>query len=733
MSLPKSNTLHRALAANFTQVPLATLEQNIDRTLQLIATELGCDGVFMLSQPGSQGGVRLRNVYLNPEFGGAGDPRRWPLLQMAWFRHLIRRPQLINLPDVAALGPDTDAERQFLLARGVKSLLVLPPVRLGESQIVLGAMHCAGIREWNDESIDALTNASLLVAAVKELARVTRSLLQSERKHQQLFNQLPLACGLVDPRNRVKLLNSVARQNLPLSDGQDLLALVRPEDGSMLLDTLQIVRDGILHQAWCEIPLKGAMMVQQWLRLSFSPMADAAGNVLMLVEDVSERHRLADELSFHANFDALTGLPNRSHFEDLLAKEMAQVQESPICVAFLDLDQFQVVNNVSGHQAGDKLLCEVALRLKQLVRKGDTVARLGGDEFAILMHHCNEETAKIIAQRICTQLFEHEFCWEHRRHSVSVSMGVAPLEPGVSDIYAVMSRADAACRVAKDQGRNGWQIYTSNDPKMNRFYSEMTASVDIIEALQQNEFQLYYQLIEPLERNEIGLHMEILLRLERPGGQTLSPAIFLPAAERYNLASRVDRWVVDNLLRWGSAHIHIWRELDMVSVNLSATSLGDAEFMSWLELRLMAEPELVDKLCVEITETAAVSQLDQAQALIELLRPLGCKLALDDFGSGFSSFAYLKLLDVDFVKIDGQFVVNLCENKSDQAIVNAICQLGRDMDFEVIAEFVESQAIGARLKTLGVDYAQGYAIGKPTPLDTLDSGLRTPWQLGEGH
>lgn len=207
----------------------------------------------------------------------------------------------------------------------------------------------------------------------------------------------------------------------------------------------------------------------------------------------------------------------------------------------------------------------------------------------------------------------------------------------------------------------------------------------------------------------------------------LSPGLFLPAAERYNLASRVDRWVIDNLLRWGGNHLALWQELDMVSVNLSANSLSDQEFMEWLEIRLMAEPELVSKLCFEITETAAVSQLEQAQALIELLRPLGCKLALDDFGSGFSSFAYLKLLDVDFVKIDGQFVVNLCDNKSDQAIVNAICQLGRDMDFDVIAEFVESEAVGLRLRELEVDYAQGYAIGKPEPLDNLSSGKRVPW------
>ncbi|WP_372872758.1 putative bifunctional diguanylate cyclase/phosphodiesterase [Shewanella sp.] len=727
MSLPESNSLHTALAGIFAHVPFATLEQNVDRALQTITARLDCDGVFVLSHTASQPGVTPRNIYLRPSVARGGQVRYWPLARMPWFRHQMREPRLINLADIGSLPAAASQEKHFLREWKVKSLLVLPPVSFGETHIALGAVQCEHTREWSAGFIDTLTNAAVLIGAVTELTRVAQALMISERKYQELFNQLPLACGLVDRRNKVRLLNNIARQNLPLSDGQDLMSLVRPEEGSMLLDTLQVVRDGVLKQAWCEISVKASVMAQQWFKVSFSPMADESGNLLMLMDDVSEQHRLADELSFHANYDALTGLPNRSHFEAMLDKLLKEEQESPVCVAFLDLDQFQVINNVSGHQAGDKLLCQVALRLKQLVRKGDTVARLGGDEFAILMHYCNEDTAKIIAQRICTQLFEHEFCWEHRRHSVSVSMGVASLDADITDIYSIMSRADAACRVAKDQGRNGWHIYCATDPKMSRFYTEMTASVDIIEALQQDHFQLNYQLIEPLARDEGGLHMEILLRLVRDNGEMLSPAIFLPAAERYNLASRVDRWVLDNLLRWGSQHIHVWRELDMVSVNLSATSLGDPEFMAWLEMRLMTEPDLVDKLCVEITETAAVSQLEQAQALIELLRPLGCKLALDDFGSGFSSFAYLKLLDVDFVKIDGQFVVNLCENKSDQAIVNAICQLGRDMDFDVIAEFVESIDIGKRLRDLGVDYGQGYAIGKPTPLATLQSGKRSVW------
>ncbi len=253
----------------------------------------------------------------------------------------------------------------------------------------------------------------------------------------------------------------------------------------------------------------------------------------------------------------------------------------------------------------------------------------------------------------------------------------------------------------------------------------MTASVDVLGALANDRFELYFQEIRPLEATDSGMHLEILLRMYQEKGEMLSPAIFLPAAERYNLASRVDRWVIDHLLLWGNRHLELWQSLSLVSLNLSASSLEDEEFMDWLEMRLLAEPELVDKLCIEITETSVLSQLEQAHRLIELLKPLGCKLAMDDFGAGFSSFAYLKQLAVDYVKIDGQFVLNLCEDKADQAIIAAMCQLGRQMEFQTIAEFVETEAIVAKLQELGVDYAQGYAIGKPRPLLELSESNRS--------
>ncbi|WP_299573979.1 EAL domain-containing protein [uncultured Shewanella sp.] len=580
----------------------------------------------------------------------------------------------------------------------------------------------------NTDTFHKGNESTLKVCSHAELTRVSELLNNKEIQYLELFQQLPVACALIDKDDNVSKQNQVAIHNLPLRLNESLFSMINSDDHLLLEDCLHIVREGALHQSWCEIPLIIGG-TKHWYKMSFCRALDIEQHLLMMVEDISERYRLADELSFQSNYDPLTGLPNRVQFEAMLEEVIDTQDRLPACVAFLDLDQFQVINDVSGHKAGDELLCQVSKRLSLLLRTGDIVARLGGDEFGILMFHADKESAEQVAKRICQQLSQHEFTWGEITHNVSISMGLSELNSRTEDIYSVMSQADAACRIAKEDGRNRWHFYSKNDPQMHQLYNQMLASVDIISALALNQFELFYQLIEPLSSDESGIHMEILLRMVQEDGRYVSPGVFLPAAERYNLASRIDRWVIDNLLKWGARHIEIWEQLSMVSVNLSALSLSDSKFMSWLEMRLMVEPDLVSKLCFEITETAAVSQLEQATALIDLLKPLGCKLALDDFGSGFSSFAYLKCLDVDYVKIDGQFVVNVCDDRSDKAIVSAICQLGKDMDFEVIGEFVESEAIGQLLRELGVDYGQGYAIGKPARLIELASGVRTPWLI----
>lgn len=614
-----------------------------------------------------------------------------------------------------------------------KHLALSPVLHVGNVKVVLGTMCASDANPVVSQQDDPcafvqklLDDTAYQLASSLELRRLSVLLDSKDKQYQELFQLLPMPCALIDLHNNVVLQNDASKQNLPITVGQSLFSLLREEDHPLLLDTLHIVREGILRQAWCEVPLRNGVQIY-WYKFSFCHALNKQQQLLLMIEDVTERYRLADELSFHSNYDVLTGLPNRLQFENMLEELLKDEDHIPACIAFLDLDQFQVVNDLSGHQAGDVLLQQVAVRLKQLLRKDDVVARLGGDEFGLLMHYSDTASAQQVAKRICQQLFDHEFTWKGIKHNISASIGIAKVDYVDSDIYGVMSKADAACRLAKEEGRNRWHFYNPDDPQMHMMYNQMLASVDITGALALNQFELFYQLIEPLDKPDTGIHMEILLRMVQSDGQYVSPGVFLPAAERYNLAPRVDRWVIDNLLKWGGNNLAIWEQLSMVSVNLSAMSLADNKFMTWLEMRLMVEPELVSKLCFEITETAAVSQLDQATGLIELLRPFGCKIALDDFGSGFSSFAYLKCLDVDYVKIDGQFVVNLCENRSDKAIVSAICQLGKDMGFEVIAEFVENTDIGVYLKNIGVDYAQGYAINKPTRLAELQHGLRTPW------
>ncbi|MCC4834159.1 EAL domain-containing protein [Shewanella sp. 10N.7] len=723
--------------------------EQVATEVEALQQQLGCDGVIVIlsqvSEHITSGFVLQANalkVYEN-------NRQNAEILGLSLASFPILCEQLL-LNQHSGLFPDKDLEpesrevkqshfsvrlidelNQFITSSTLPiQLHINHTVVIGNSRLCLVPYQHQhkGIVAQADAKFYLVNESALTLCSQVELTRVTELLNNKELQYLELFQQLPVACALIDKDNNVSKQNQVANQNLPLHLNQSLFSVINSDDHLLLEDCLHIVREGALHQSWCEIPLIIAG-TKHWYKMSFCRALDIENHLLMMVEDISERYRLADELSFQSNYDPLTGLPNRVQFEAMLEEAIDAKDRLPACVAFLDLDQFQVINDVSGHKAGDELLCQVSKRLSLLLRTGDIVARLGGDEFGILMFYADKESAELVAKRICQQLSEHEFIWGEITHNVSISMGLSELDSRTSDIYSIMSQADAACRIAKEGGRNRWHFYCKNDPQMHQLYNQMLASVDIISALALNQFELFYQLIEPLSSDESGIHMEILLRMVQEDGRYVSPGVFLPAAERYNLASKIDRWVIDNLLKWGARHMEIWEQLSMVSVNLSALSLSDSKFMSWLEMRLMVEPELVSKLCFEITETAAVSQLEQATALIDLLKPLGCKLALDDFGSGFSSFAYLKCLDVDYVKIDGQFVVNVCDDRSDKAIVSAICQLGKDMDFEVIGEFVESETIGQLLRELGVDYGQGYAIGRPARLIELSSGVRSPWLL----
>ena len=390
--------------------------------------------------------------------------------------------------------------------------------------------------------------------------------------------------------------------------------------------------------------------------------------------------------------------------------------EHSLC--YLDLDQFKVLNDTCGHAAGDSLLRHVAQVLQDSVRSSDTVARLGGDEFGILFERCPLDTAAEIVEVVRQNLASIQFFWDGSPFRTAASLGIVPISSGSDDAQRVLSGADAACYAAKDGGRNRIYMVQEDDAEISRRHGEMRWVSKIHEALDQDRFQLFYQRIVPLQPSpHRGVHLELLVRMQEPNGNVVPPGAFLPAAERYGLAPKIDRWVVEQAFRWLNSDESLADKVDLCAINLSGNSISDAELLGFLKSKLEANPRLASRICFEITETAAVSHLSVATEFIRTLGALGARFALDDFGTGLSSFAYLKNLPVDFLKIDGLFVRDIVEDPVDYAMVRCIAEMGTVMGKRTIAEFVENDAILQQLRAIGVDYAQGYGVGMPRALE----------------
>ena len=477
-------------------------------------------------------------------------------------------------------------------------------------------------------------------------------------------------------------------------------------------------------QRW-ECRMRASSGHQVWVRVTARLAREGGGEPVLLVvcEDITEAHRLSEQLSFQATHDALTGLVNRHEFEKRLARviDSARSDDTEHALCYLDLDQFKVINDTCGHSAGDELLRQLAGLLPHRVRKRDTLARLGGDEFGALMEHCSLEQAKRVANGLRRTVADYRFVWEGKSFSVGVSIGVVPITAASERVSGVLAAADAACYAAKDRGRNRIHVYHPNDVDLAQRHGEMQWVSRLHGALERDDFALCFQPIQSVQPGEVqGLHYELLLRLPEGDGRVAPPGAFLPAAERYGLSPRIDRWVLESAIGWLSRHpAHISR-LGMCSINLSGTSLGDEGFLAFLLGLLDSGRVPCNLLCFEVTETAAIANLSAAIRFITVLKELGCHFALDDFGSGVSSFAYLKSLPVDFLKIDGVFVKDILNDPIDLAMVRSINDIGHVMGKRTIAEFVENPRILAQLREIGVDYAQGYGIGRPRPMDELE-------------
>lgn len=458
-----------------------------------------------------------------------------------------------------------------------------------------------------------------------------------------------------------------------------------------------------------------------------SPLRNDRGQVLgavVVFRDVTEQRRIAVEMRRRAIQDPLTGLVNRAEFEERLRRtlEKARAERHEHAMLFIDLDQFKLVNDACGHAAGDELLKRVSQIFAESARARDTLARLGGDEFAIILEHCSAEQAQRVAQAICGRMDDFRFQHEGRGFRIGASIGLVPVNEHWVDTQAILQAADMACSAAKEAGRNRVHTWFDTDQSMRARQGEMRWANRITQALDENRFVLHLQHIVPMPGTGGRPMAELLLRLVERNGKIFAPGAFLPAAERFNLVSRLDRWVLGAAMAWvrgqGDHGEDPPRPAEgLVCINLSGQSVGDPSFQQFAVERLEAAGAAVaGRLCFEISESFAAASLAEAVRFIDRVRALGVRVALDDFGAGASSFGYLKSMKVDFLKIDGQFIRNLVEDPLSDVAVRSFCAAARVMGVRTVAEFVERPELMPRLAEIGVDYAQGFLIHEPEPL-----------------
>ncbi len=457
-----------------------------------------------------------------------------------------------------------------------------------------------------------------------------------------------------------------------------------------------------------------------------SPIRDGAGNVsggVLVFHDVSESRELNRKLSYHASHDILTGLVNRREFESRLERALksARAREASFALCHIDLDQFKIINDNCGHSAGDALLGQVGALLKSKIRWRDTVARLGGDEFGVLLESCSLEEAIRNAEALREAIRNYKFVWEERTFRLGASIGVVPISPENEDVAALLSAADSACAAAKESGRNRIYSFQENDIDLMRRRREMQWAARINNALEDGRFEIFRQVIQPLQQPHPGLHYELLLRMRDEAGKIVAPDQFIAAAERYGLTPNIDRWMIEHALRWLVSEADEREKLALCSINLSGQSLGDDKFLPFVIDHFHRSGIDASKICFEITETAAIASFSQANRFIHALKELGCRFALDDFGTGLSSFGYLKHFPVDFLKIDGSFVKEILHDPIDREMVRSINEIGHLTGKQTIDEFAENAEIIEMLRSLGVDYAQGYGIATPQRVMRLAS------------
>ncbi len=563
---------------------------------------------------------------------------------------------------------------------------------------------------------------------ITALKQIEETLFQEKELAQVTLQSIGDAVITTDAFSRIQYLNPIAESLLGCSEAS--------AQGLPLKEVLRIV-----HETTREVvqnPIEQALQENRIVSLanhtvliadnnreiaiqdSAAPIRNREGQVIgavMVFHDVTQNRQLSRQLSWQASHDALTGLVNRQEFERRVeqALHVAKLDYQVNALCYLDLDHFKIVNDTCGHLAGDELLRQITALLQEKIRKTDTLARLGGDEFGVLLNQCTPEEALRVANNLLSCVQEFRFIWQEQVFSIGVSIGLVGINTNSKSLAEIISTADAACYAAKNRGRNRVYVAEADDQERLQQRGEMQWTSRISQALESDWFCLYAQritAIAPTDQN--GDHHEVLLRLRDEQGNLVLPMAFIPAAERYNLMHLIDKWVIRTLFRnWPTL---VSNEQSIYAINLSGSSINDDQFINFLYEQFSLYPISPQRICFEITETVAIANLIKAKQFIESLQQMGCRFALDDFGVGMSSFAYLKSLPVDYLKIDGSFIRNIVENPVDDAIVTAITRISSVMGIQTIAEFVENDAILERIRALGIDYAQGYGIAVPCPL-----------------
>jgi diguanylate cyclase (GGDEF)-like protein/PAS domain S-box-containing protein len=707
-------------------VSASQLLDNLDAaSLQKIVAACS-DGIVIVDEPGTILFVNqaVEELFSHSEEDLIGQPFRYPLVTGDTSEiDIVQKGGRSRSVKMQVVSLDWNGQPAFLaLLRDITEHKQM------EDQL---ATYRASLEKMVAERADALLQSNVqLQQEIQERTLTEYETFTEKERLQITLDSIADAVLVTDDTGNIRQVNPVAAAMLgkeatdvidkPVTD---VLLIVDENTREKLPNPVEVcLKKGLVATIGEHALLTSADGSEYAIQDSVAPIRDHEGRIIgsvLVFRDVTAAREIEKTIEYQAAHDALTGLVNRREFELRLKHALKGSEQygSLHTLCYLDLDQFKVVNDTAGHQAGDEILRQVTGLLSQQIRERDTLARLGGDEFGILLDNCQVSKAKEISNNIISSLRDSRFEWDGRVYKIGVSIGIVPLSGGTKDHAQLMMQADAACYSAKELGRNRFNVYAANGEGSTSRHVELHRATELREALNNNQFQLWMQSIRPLRQDgDLPCLYEILLRLVDDDGNIRHPGSFMPDAERYNVIHDIDRWVIASVLE----NFQLFAGEDnncVITINLSGNSLSDKGLLNYLHHTLDETQVNTSQVCFEITETAAIQYLSQAQHLSHALRERGCQLALGDFGSGLSSFSYLKRLPIDYLKISGNFVEGMLNDKVDHAFVESINHIGHTIKVKIIAEHVEHDELVKSLRKLGVDYIQGYAVGRPEYID----------------